>query len=108
MSHSSPVEEMRPPVERAFPNRISHMAMIDRLELAIVRDYDELRVALRARCEQLNISRLEIDRLSGLPNGYASTVLSNAPRKRIGPAWRWWWLRTPKRWRDILPVPSRA
>jgi hypothetical protein len=77
---------MRSPVERAFPNRISHMAMIDRLELAIVRDYDESRVALRARCEQLNISRLEIDRLSGLPNGYASTVLSNAPRKRIGPA----------------------
>jgi hypothetical protein len=65
------------------------MAMPDlpssaRRELAVVRDYESLRIALRARAEWLNISRLEIDRISGVANGYAGTVLS--PRKRIGPA----------------------
>jgi hypothetical protein len=59
--------------------------MTDRRELAVVRDYNELRIALRARAEQLNISRSEIDRISGVSSGYAGTVLSNAPRKRIGP-----------------------
>jgi hypothetical protein len=67
------------------------MAMPDlpssaRRELAVVHDYDGLRIALRARAEQLDISRLEIDRISGVANGYSSAVLSNTPRKRIGPA----------------------
>jgi hypothetical protein len=57
-----------------------------RRELAVVHDYDGLRIALRARAEQLDISRLEIDRISGVANGYSSAVLSNTPRKRIGPA----------------------
>ena len=48
------------------------------------RDYEDLRSALRARAEQLDISRLEIDRISGLPNGYAGAVLSETSRKRLG------------------------
>jgi hypothetical protein len=48
------------------------------------RDYDDLRAALRARCEALNISRLELDRISGIANGYSSCVLSDTARKHIG------------------------
>lgn len=78
-------------IEGPAPNQISHIAMPDlpssaRCELAVVHDYDGLRIALRARAEQLDISRLEIDRISGVANGYSSAVLSNTPRKRIGPA----------------------
>ena len=58
--------------------------MIDRNELAVVHDYEELRTALRARAEALDISRLEIDRISGVANGYSATVLSDTARKRIG------------------------
>jgi hypothetical protein len=54
--------------------------------LAVIHDYDELRIALRARAEALDISRIEIDRIAGTANGYAGAVLSDTARKRIGPA----------------------
>ena len=47
------------------------------------RDYDDLRAALRQRAEELNISRMEIDRVSGLPNGYSAAVLSETANKRL-------------------------
>ena len=48
------------------------------------RDYDDLRAALRQRAEELNISRMEINRVSGLPNGYSAAVLSETANKRLG------------------------
>ena len=48
------------------------------------RDYDDLRAALRQRAEELNISRMGIDRVSGLPNGYSAAVLSETANKRLG------------------------
>ena len=65
---------------------MSDLPLNARRELAVVHDYDELRSALRQRAEQLNVSRLEIDRISGLANGYSATVLSETATKRIGAA----------------------
>jgi hypothetical protein len=39
---------------------------------------------LRARAENLDIPRTEIDRLSGMTNGYSSKVLAPRPLKRLG------------------------
>ncbi|MEY9384645.1 hypothetical protein ABIF93_002902 [Bradyrhizobium japonicum] len=49
-----------------------------------VPDYDALVGALRERSEQMEIARLELDRLSGLADGYAGKVLSPTRIKSIG------------------------
>jgi hypothetical protein len=60
--------------------------MID-LFCAEVRDYEGLRHAVRARIEQLNISRLCLDEVAGLPPGYCGKVLATGDvgdTKRFG------------------------
>lgn len=52
--------------------------------LAIVRDYSELHAALRARAEQLNVSRETIDNVAGFQQGYASKLLAGKPITIIG------------------------
>jgi hypothetical protein len=49
-------------------------------------DYKSLLDALRARAQQLGITRIEIDDIGGLTNGYASKLLSPAPMKYVGRA----------------------
>src|SRR5262245_56713324 len=55
------------------------------------RDALEVHRALRARAEQLNITRLQIDEIAGLTPGYASKVLAAEPMiscvgaKTLGP-----------------------
>jgi hypothetical protein len=44
--------------------------------LATVTNYSELIVALRARCDQLQISREALEHVSGLQSGYAGKVLA--------------------------------
>ena len=44
--------------------------------LAIVSSYADLIVALRARCDQLQISREALDHVSGLQTGYSAEVLA--------------------------------
>ena len=46
-------------------------------------DYGALVATLCERTEQLELSRLELDRIAGLPSGYAGTVLSKPPVKTI-------------------------
>jgi hypothetical protein len=46
----------------------------------------DLHAAMRARADQLQLSRLTIDRLANLPAGYASRVLSPARRKGLSDA----------------------
>lgn len=53
--------------------------------LAEIRNYDDLHRALRARVDEVNISRTAIDELSGLPDGYAGKLLGNAQVKKLGP-----------------------
>ena len=52
--------------------------------LAEITDYDTLVVALRARADQLEVSRETISDLAGLPDRYASKLLSLRHVRRIG------------------------
>lgn len=52
--------------------------------LAIIRSYAELHAALRQRADQLNVSRLVLDEVSGLPGGYCSKLLSPNRTKKLG------------------------
>lgn len=53
--------------------------------LAIVTDYPGLHAALRARAEQLGVSRETLDDLAGLTNGHTAKLLSPQPFKVLGP-----------------------
>jgi hypothetical protein len=50
----------------------------------VVYHYAAFIEAMRDRSVDLQISRLEIDRISGLPQGFSGKVLSRNPVKRIG------------------------
>lgn len=54
--------------------------------LGIVRDYDDLRALLRRMADVRNISRKEIDRLAGWPDGLAEKALAEQPTRNLGPA----------------------
>jgi hypothetical protein len=53
--------------------------------LARVLDYGGLIAALRARTDFLNVSRSEIDRISGLMPGYTAKLLTVPPMRGLGP-----------------------
>jgi hypothetical protein len=50
-----------------------------------IRDYGELVDACRDMAEKLNISRAEIDRLCGFPDGHTGHMLAQNCTKLIGP-----------------------
>jgi hypothetical protein len=49
----------------------------------VVKSYDDLHHALRARAETLDLSRETIDAISGVSQGYSSRLLSDPPTKRL-------------------------
>jgi hypothetical protein len=51
----------------------------------IVNDYEGLMEVCRQRAAELEISRLGIDELSGLPTGFAGKILGHRQAKRLGP-----------------------
>lgn len=51
----------------------------------MVSDYSELVHALRDRANEMQISRLDLDDISGLQSGYSSKLLSLNPGKIFGP-----------------------
>lgn len=53
--------------------------------LGEVRNYEDLANVLRARADELQLTRRDIDRLGNLPAGYASTLLAPRPTKHFGP-----------------------
>lgn|SRR5215813_8815650 len=53
--------------------------------LAEVRDYGSLHAALRARADQLQVSREQLDELTGLQSGYCAKLLSSTRIKNLGP-----------------------
>jgi hypothetical protein len=55
-------------------------------ELATVQSYGELITALRARADELKISRITIDSVTGLPGGYSSKLLASVPIRTLGRA----------------------
>lgn len=58
--------------------------MTDRREIAFVRTYDDFLRALRARADELKVTRETIDDLSGIQSGYASKLLSIPPIRVMG------------------------
>ena len=53
--------------------------------LAVVREYDELIAAVRARMEELEMTFDILDHRSGVQVGYSAKVLGPTPSKRFGP-----------------------
>ncbi|THD46585.1 MAG: hypothetical protein E8A46_26375 [Bradyrhizobium sp.] len=51
---------------------------------AEITNYDDLIIVLRARADELQVSRETIDFISGLPSGYAGKLLSLRHVRRIG------------------------
>lgn len=68
-----------PPVEK-----VNNTTACPELFFALASDYDAFRAAIRARVEQLNISRLCLDNVAGVPSGYTSKLLAPCGRKKIG------------------------
>jgi hypothetical protein len=52
--------------------------------LAVVRDYDGLVAAIRARRDELKTTHLVIDDVAGLQTGYTSKLLSDPPIRNLG------------------------
>lgn len=55
------------------------------MSLAEIRDYRDLHAALRRRADALEVSRLNLDELCGLPAGYVSKLLAPKCMKAVGP-----------------------
>lgn len=58
--------------------------MIEPRQIAVVHDYDGLHAALRARADELRISRESIDANAGFQDGYTGKLLAPVPIKGIG------------------------
>jgi hypothetical protein len=52
--------------------------------LGVVKSYDDLHQLLRARAEELNVSRSTLDDAAGFTPGHASKLLSPTPIKKLG------------------------
>jgi hypothetical protein len=52
--------------------------------LAIVRTYDELITALRARADELLVTRETMDAVTGLQSGYTAKLLARVPIRQLG------------------------
>ena len=52
---------------------------------AIVKDYDHLRAAARARMAQLQITFETLDAVSGVQSGYSAKILGPKPSRNFGP-----------------------
>jgi hypothetical protein len=57
--------------------------------LATLASEDDLRRALRAYVDELDVPRLELDRVAGLARAHASRLLSLSPSKHFGSTSFW-------------------
>jgi hypothetical protein len=64
--------------------RATYPAMTNASRIALVRNYDGLVEALRKRADELQVSRLQIDAMSGLPDGYAAKILAPVQVRALG------------------------
>jgi hypothetical protein len=76
-----PVQEAAKPIELPKPSNAVLSADASNAE---IRSYDDLISALRARADQLLISREVLSELAALPDRYANKVLSLNSVRRIG------------------------
>jgi hypothetical protein len=85
LTHARPAREKPPaPVEAppiAPPTIARPPSPIGRL----IATYDDVVDVFRARADELELSRLEIDRLAGLADGHSSHLLAKKYTQRLGP-----------------------
>lgn len=58
--------------------------MTEPRRIALVTSYDELIAALRARADELKITRETLDAVSGLQSGYSGKLLAPVPIRQFG------------------------
>jgi len=56
-----------------------------RVLAASISSYNELHAVLRARAEELKVTRLSLDHVSGLQPGYVSKLLAPTKMRKLGP-----------------------
>jgi hypothetical protein len=76
-------KQVAAPTPRAAPPKNVTRESAHKLFFTEVHDYDGLRDAVRARVEQLNISRQCLDEITGPPTGYCSKVLAQGEAKDV-------------------------
>jgi hypothetical protein len=89
LSHAKVAREKKPapaPIE-APPIASPPIAKVPSPIGRFIRDYAEIVELCRAQADKLEISRHEIDRLAGLPEGHSGHVLAPSFSKLIGPAY---------------------
>jgi hypothetical protein len=89
LSHANVAREKPPtpaPIE-ASPIASPPIAKVPSPIGRFIRDYAEIVELCRAQADKMEISRHEIDRLAGLPEGHSGHVLAPSFSKLIGPAY---------------------
>lgn len=74
-SHSRP--SIAAPATQTLPDGVA--------PIAIVRSLDGLRHAIADWCEQIHMTRAQLDAEAGLADGHSSKLLARRARKRLGP-----------------------
>jgi hypothetical protein len=59
--------------------------MLDAQPIAVVKDYDDFRTAMRVRMAQLQITFETLDAVSGVQAGHSAKLLGPNPSKHFGP-----------------------
>jgi hypothetical protein len=86
LSHAKPAREPAEP--KSAPPAVAVPAVETPRTSSVGRligSYDEVIEVFRARADELELSRLEIDRLSGLADGHSSHLLAKKYTQRLGP-----------------------
>jgi len=86
-THAKVAREKKPSTE-SKPAPVAAPAIVPPTRSSVGRlisSYAEVIDAFRARADELEISRLEIDHLSGLASGHSSHLLAKKYTKRLGP-----------------------
>ena len=89
LAHAKVAREKKPapaPIE-APPIASPPIAKVPSPVGRFIRDYAEIVELCRAQADKMEISRHEIDRLAGLPDGHSGHVLAPSFSKLIGPAY---------------------
>jgi hypothetical protein len=54
-------------------------------QIAIIKNYDQLRMAISEYCTAIGMTREMLDARSGMPDGYSGKLLGAKGVKRLGP-----------------------
>lgn len=57
--------------------------------IAFLRSHDDLRLAIRQRCAENRVTRMELDARAGLADGHANKLLAIHPHKKFGSKSMW-------------------